>query len=59
MKLKWMCDLKDSRAQFSYYIISGRQEKIKSNHPNIIYFLLSLIWIFFQTLILGLDFTVW
>ena len=51
--------LQCSMAQFSHQMISGRQEKIKSNYPNMIYFLLSLIWNFFQTLILGLDFTVW
>ena len=46
-------------AQFSYYMISGRQEKIKSNHPNMIYFYCHWFEFIFQTLILGLDFTVW
>ena len=36
-------------------MISGRQKKIKSNHPNMIYFLLSLIWIFFS----NIDFRSW
>ena len=45
--------IKDSlpkiRAHFSYHMISCLQEKNKSNHFNMIYFLLSLIWFFCQT----------
>ena len=45
----YIANICSSWVQFSYHMISGQQEKIKSNHPNMIYFLLSLQLISYQT----------